>query len=529
MRYGVRGIVTVLAAAMLAGCGGGGGDGPLGDGMGGGGSGVTYTPGVYPASSGLAAECRTLRSGTDPTTGQPYRDRQGSAATENNFLRSWSHETYLWYRELPDLNPSGSNDPLAYFDRLQTSQLSSSGRDKDRFHFTFDTEDWIALSQSGIEPGYGVQWVILSGQVPRRVVASFVEPGSAAAGQNLARGIEVLEVDGADINVTTQQGVDRLNAGLFPAAAAEPHQFRIRDLDGTQRTINMTSALVQYTPVRDVRTFATTSGPVGYILFNDHNAPSEQLLRTAVQQLVTAQVTDLILDLRYNGGGYLDIASELAYMIGGNLTTGQTFELMQFNDQHPTTNPVTEAPIAPTPFHTTTKIAQPLGQPLPTLNLSRVYVITSTNTCSASEAIMNSLRGVDVTVYQIGGATCGKPFGFYPEENCSTTYFTIQFQGVNADGFGDYSDGFKPANSSAAGLSVPGCAVADDFTHPLGSELEARIAATLAFRDSNNQTCPTPTAFAPNDGVSKASQPLSATDGVMVRNPFRENRVMRRE
>ena len=58
-------------------------------------------------------------------------------------------------------------------------------------------------------------------------------------------------------------------------------------------------------------------------------------------------------------------------------------------------------------------------------------------TCSASESIINGLRGVNVQVIQIGSTTCGKPYGFYPEDNCGTTYFSIQFKGVNAAGFGE--------------------------------------------------------------------------------------------
>ena len=61
---------------------------------------------------------------------------------------------------------------------------------------------------------------------------------------------------------------------------------------------------------------------------------------------------------------------------------------------------------------------------------------------------MNSLRGVDVEVIQIGSTTRGKPYGFYPTDNCGTTYFTIQFRASNAKGFGDYSDGFSPANTA---------------------------------------------------------------------------------
>ena len=83
--------------------------------------------------------------------------------------------------------------------------------------------------------------------------------------------------------------------------------------------------------------------------------------------------------------------------------------------------------IVPTPFHNRSlgfDPTLPVNTPLPTLNLSRVYVITGSGTCSASESVINSLRGVGVTVYQIGSTTCGKPYGFYPTDNCGTTYFT---------------------------------------------------------------------------------------------------------
>jgi hypothetical protein len=73
-------------------------------------------------------------------------------------------------------------------------------------------------------------------------------------------------------------------------------------------------------------------------------------------------------------------------------------------------------------------------------------VLTTAGTCSASEAVINGLRGIDVEVNLIGGETCGKPYAFVPQPNCGTTYFAIQTQGVNNKGFGDYADGFsRPA------------------------------------------------------------------------------------
>jgi len=101
------------------------------------------------------------------------------------------------------------------------------------------------------------------------------------------------------------------------------------------------------------------------------------------------------------------------------------------------------------------------------------------------------LRGIDVDVVQIGGTTCGKPFGFYPDDNCGQTYFTIQFQGINNKGFGDYPDGFAPANASSVNpVKIPGCAVADDLTRELGDAGEAMLAAALQHRA--NGSCPTP-------------------------------------
>jgi hypothetical protein len=103
--------------------------------------------------------------------------------------------------------------------------------------------------------------------------------------------------------------------------------------------------------------------------FNEHIATAESQLIEAITFLKNANVTDLVLDLRYNGGGYLDLASELGYMIGNtSLTSGQTFEKIVFNDKYPTRNPVTGETLTPTPFLSTTQ-GWPgqgsAGQPLP--------------------------------------------------------------------------------------------------------------------------------------------------------------------
>lgn len=513
-----------LFSLLLAGCGGGGG--------GGGANTNAWTMGVFPPAANFDAKCVSPRSGTDPATGRAFPDVPGTATDEKMWLRSWTNDLYLWYSEVPDLNPASYTTPQ-YFDVLMTPAVTPSGSPKDKFHFTLSSAEWFALSQSGAAAGYGAQWVLISTTPPRRAVVAYTDPNSPAAPQGqapkLLRGTEILTVDGVDlVNANDQASIDTLNAGLFPTAAGQTHNFTVQDVGSqTARMITMTSAIVISAPVQNTHVITTATGPVGYIQFNDHIATAEDQLIDAIETLQAGSVTDLVLDIRYNGGGFLDLASELAFMIAGpGRTTGMTFEQLQFNDKHPTTDPVTGQPLVPIPFHSTTQgIGSTTGQPLPTLNLGRVFVLSGGNTCSASESIINSLRGIGVDVIQIGSTTCGKPYGFYPQDNCGTTYFSIEFRGVNAAGFGDYTDGFSPNNTvSGAGTRIPGCSVADDFTHALGDQAEGRLAAALGYRVSGAAACGPATGIGPR----ALAVEMPVEDGEMFKSPWLENRILRR-
>jgi carboxyl-terminal processing protease len=530
-----RVLLLPIFIAMAA-CGGGsGGTSSSSSGGGsssssGGGSSSGWKSGVFQPSANFDAMCVNPRPGTS--------DRQGTRADENNWLRSWTNELYLWYGEVTDRDPSLYSSSLDYFNVLKTQATTATGHAKDKFHFYYDTDDWEALSTGGTESGYGAEFFIQNGPaptyVPRRIVVAFTDPNTPAATQ-LQRGDEILTVDGADaVNGNTQAIVDTLNNGLYPDATGQSHTFQVRNTAGATRTVTMNSATITHTPVPIKTTFATASGPVGYIQFNDHIATAEPQMISAINFVKNAGATDLILDLRYNGGGYLELASEVAYMIGNTtLTAGQTFEKIVFNDKNTTRDPVTGEALTPTPFLNKTAGftgGAPANQTLPTLNLNSVYIITGPGTCSASESIINSLRGVNVQVYLIGSTTCGKPYGFYPTDNCGTTYFSIQFRGENAANFGDYTDGFSPANTPASskGTSVPGCSVADDFTHAMGDVNEGRIAAALAFRASNNQTCPVASGSAAPPQVAKMTNGLERGYGLAVSKPAaRSNRILR--
>ena len=528
----ILGLATTLAA-----CGGGGGGDTTGGNTGGdGGGGSGWQSGVFLDWSTYEARCQSPRSGIDPWTGSPFTDVQGTTLDENNFLRSYSNDTYLWYSEIVDRDPGLYNDPLVYFDLLKTNELSPSGQPKDKFHFTYDSEEYYQLSQSGVTAGYGIQWAFLSVSPPRELLIAYTEPNSPATNipQPLARGATILEIDGVDIDDNTQAGVDTLNAGINPATIGESHTFRVLDLgSAVPRDVTLTSDTITSAPVRTTTVISTPTGEIGYMLFNDHIGTAEQGLIDAVNQLNAHDggngIDDLVLDLRYNGGGYLAIAAELAYMIAGPVpTAGRVFEETRFNDKHPVTNPVTRQPLSPTPFYDTA-IGPPYfngttGEALPSLDLPRVYVLTGRGTCSASEAIINGLRGVGVDVHQIGSTTCGKPYGFYPTDNCGTTYFTIQFRGENHIGFGDYTDGFSPANSTGPGEDVPGCSVADDFTAALGDPTEERLSVALAYRDG--QACPGATGVA--SGVMGIGAQVPGEESIYIPKPvWLKNRIYR--
>jgi carboxyl-terminal processing protease len=527
--------IASASIVVLTACGGGGGTTPslgyaglgrTGTGSSSGAGSDDWVSGIFQPSAHYAAQCQNPRSGIDPVSGQSYVDMQGSTLDENNWLRSWTNELYLWYSEVPDLDPGAYATTSAYFPLLKTSALTSTGAAKDRFHFTYPTLQWEQMSQGGVDIGYGLTFDIVMSTPPRQVYAAFVWSGYAAAAANVTRGEQVIQIDGVDmIDAGDQASIDTLNQGLSPASSGEIHTFLLRDAaSGTERTVTLQASAVTETPVPIVTTVAAADGPVGYLLFNDHIATAESELVAGIQQLKSAGVVDLVLDIRYNGGGFLDIASELAYMIAGPVpTAGEAFDQIAFNAKYPNRNPVTGGSLSPTPFHATAQgfsSSPAAGTSLPYLGLRRVFILTGPGTCSASEAIMNGLTGVGIQVIQIGSTTCGKPYGFYPQDNCGTTYFSIQFQSDNAQAFGNYSDGFSPANAAVLTSAVlPGCSVADDFSHQLGDPAESRLSAALGYRTAGVCTVPA-------NGVA-AAHASERRELAVHRAPWREMGVRR--
>lgn len=467
-------ILPVLLTAALSACGGGGSRSSADTGI----SQITRNSAnlCAPENPHARDDAGNLRAGY----------RAGSRQDEQAFVRQYLNDKYLWYTELQPVNgdapqfslrPSYDEGMKTYFRSLLTPAKTASGRNKDRFSFALSTAEWKASSEVGVVQGYGAEFAVIRNEAPRLVRVAYVLADSPAARLGLKRGDTLLTVQtGANpridaVNTTRQDEVDELNRVLFNPQAGEQVSFEFAREGAGVRRVQLAAREQKADPVQLDKVITTESGArVGYLSFHRFILPLEQPLVAAVQRLKDAQVTDVVVDLRYNGGGYLYQSSQLAYMLADPaLTRNRIFERLQYNDKRRTDTNSHDSQLH---FQAVTSgtagTGTSAGRPLPNLGLKRVYVLTGADTCSASESLINGLRGVDVEVIQIGNTTCGKPYGFRAHDNCGMSYFPIEFVGVNAKGDNDFVDGF-----------VPNCPATDDFSHPLGDTSEALLATAL--------------------------------------------------
>lgn len=482
---------------------------------GGGGGGSTPTSSdtgtlVFASAASLAQQCVAPRAGT--------ADSQGSIDAEKSWVRSFMDETYLWYKDVPVVNAANftlagnGNSVLrtmdAYLQALKTKNTTASGKLVDQFSFTVLTADLQNL-QSGISSGYGFRRSAINNTLPRIVRILYVEQGSPAQLGGILRGDTITSIDGVDINDTTSAGVATLNAGLSPTVASKTTSFGLLAANAAApRIVTITSSQsITVTPVATSTVIADGGNTVGYLVLNSFSIVSaEKQLIDAVTQFKNANVNELVVDLRYNGGGYLDLANELAWMIGDSTLAGKTFEKLTCNDKN------TQSFCNSTDtFHQATQgFSVASGQALPQLRLKRVFVLTSGNTCSASESVINSLSPF-MQVVRIGSTTCGKPYGFSYKDNCGTSYAVMQFKGVNAEGFGDYADGFAPS-----------CPIADDLTKQRGDPAELMLGGALTFMRTG--ACPVAKSGAQK---SIAQALLQGGEYAIERSPSEAVRVLR--
>jgi C-terminal processing protease CtpA/Prc len=196
--------------------------------------------------------------------------------------------------------------------------------------------------------------------------------------------------------------------------------------------------------------FTVNGQRVGYVFFRNFVRPSIAALDAAFASLREAKVTELILDVRYNGGGLVDVATHLASLVAGPGTNGKVLARYVHNDKYRSLDE--DIRFGP--------VEQALG-------LSRLFVVTTRGSASASELLINALRPY-LTVVVVGDRTYGKPVGQYVLPFCDKVIAPVSFSIRNVADQGDYFDGL-PAD----------CAADDDIEHDLGDADESSLAEAL--------------------------------------------------
>lgn len=390
---------AVLLAALLAGCGGGGGgDAPQG-----------------------SAQC--------------------DVDSQKTWLRGYMQDWYYWSGVAPDPAPAAYPTLAAYFGARKFTAYPRYGTEP--WSYFQDTASYNQFFAEGRSLGYGLFVNGSERQLPLRV--RLTEPRSPAAAAGLLRGDTIVSING----VAAAELVNG-DFSVLDATRAGDRITVVVDTAGGRRTVVLTAAEFALTPVPVSRVLDVGNGRrAGYLVVKDFITQAETPVAAALADFRAAGASELIIDLRYNGGGRISTATQLASQVVGALQSGQVFTTLKYNAAHQGSNRNFTFAQAPAPA------------------FPRVVVLTGSRTCSAAELLVNGLAPY-AEVVTVGGTSCGKPFGFNPVASCENTFSVVNFRAVNARGLAEYDAGI-----------VPDCPQADDFQRALGDPAETLTATAL--------------------------------------------------
>lgn len=359
-------------------------------------------------------------------------------------------EWYFWYNLMPQVTKDNYSDPYKLLDAMRYKTL-------DRWSFVADYDQFNA-EMNGTFVGHGFRIGVDNAGKAR---IAMIYSNSPLYANGVRRGWIVKSINGTDIAPLLLSGNGTAYTNVIGASQAGiTNVFVFTKPDGTDETISSTKASFSVNSVMLYDTLHLTTGVTGHLVFDSFINPSRNELATAFAFFKANNIKDLILDLRYNGGGYLDIAQSLASYIGGDAQAGKVFAKLTYNDQHPEQN------------QTFNFVATPSS-----IGLSRLVVITTRNTASASEAVMNGLKPI-MNVVSVGDTTDGKPTGMNGWEVGKKYYmWPVTFKMVNSQNQGEYFQGIFPAKLAP-----------DDITHDFKDRQEACLKEAISYLQSGTFT-----------------------------------------
>ncbi len=351
------------------------------------------------------------------------------------FLNSAMTEYYYWYKEIPTtLAVTPTTTIFDYFDAMLVK--------KDRWSWMTTGKQWNE-SETGVYVSYGAsigQPVEYFNDYDLRV--RYVHQGSPFDKIGVKRGWTLTHVGGVEV-------MTLIKNKTFNTEYGKPqNSFTFRDLEGKLSTYDVTATTISTRSYLKAQVFTSQdfkglTSPVGYFNYLTFNANMLEDIDNAFTLFKNNGVKEVVLDLRYNGGGDSRATSLLANYLAPQSAEGKILVFRQHNDKHPELNKKSEVPIK---------------RAANALNLSRLFVITGSGTASASEIIINGLQPF-MEVISVGDTTYGKPNGMYafpyPEGTekdyygkAEYVYLPICFYSVNSKGDGNYEDGIIPTKYS---------------------------------------------------------------------------------
>jgi C-terminal peptidase prc len=367
-----------------------------------------------------------------------------STLGQTHYVRSVLREYYYWYQQLPDPDPGLFPSPEAYLEAVRLRPLDES------FSYISAEAASDAFFSESQYVGFGFR-NMLTASADLRIAEAF--PGSPAAAAGLDRNQQILEIDGRSVADLAAAGL--IDSAFGPPTVGHTVRLRVRNPDGAEREETLVKALVTIPTVAVTRTFDVEGRRVGYVLFHNFVQPSNAALDAAFTQLGQEGATDLVLDLRYNGGGLVSVAQHLADLIGGMRTNALLMARYVHNDRQ---------------SHRDSSLF--FDSAAAALSAPRLVAITTRSSASASELVINALKPY-LPVATIGDNTYGKPVGQYGFRFCGKIVWPVAFSIRNAADQGDYFGGF-----------APDCVAPDDLGHPLGDPREGSLSEALHYAAS---------------------------------------------
>lgn len=366
-----------------------------------------------------------------------------------DLMKDW----YLWYKNLPVIKLTDYKDPYELMDTLKYKPI-------DRWSFVADYDAFVASMIQGTFVGHGIR-VGLDASRKARIVTIYKNSPlytNGAGGAGVRRGWIIKSLNGQDLAAVMVSGDAAAYSNLFgPSVATRSNTFVFTTPRGNDTTATTTKASFQVNSVMLYDTLTIKNIKTGHLVFDEFIIPSIQELKTAFAFFSAQKVKDLILDMRYNNGGSDSVLIELASYIAGTSKFSTPLVRRTYNDKLAATE------------NTTSNFRSVLYP----LNLSRLVVITTRETASASEDVINGLRP-HMTVTTIGDTTHGKPTGMDLFQFAEKFVFApVTFKLVNSAGEGDFFNGLPPAKY-----------VPDDITHDFNDKNEFCFKEAIYFLEN---------------------------------------------